>query len=119
MEHWSILSKVVNYMQYHRNPKNFYELDIKTIDEKNHRKIYERLKEEDRQILELDFGNTPIKVRRGYIDIHDGVQSEIIHTTRFDEISDLRMTYLGRIDMTRANKIKVEKNSLYQSRDIW
>ena len=40
----------------------FYDLDIKAIDQKNHRKIYDRLQEEDRQILELDFGNNPDKV---------------------------------------------------------
>ena len=110
MEHWSILSNVANHMQYGRNLKNFYELDIKTIYQKNHRKIYERLKDrQDRQILELDFGNTPGKLRRGYLDMHDGIQSEVIHTTRFDENSDLSITYLGRMDITRANKIRVEE----------
>ena len=44
IEQWSILSNVVNYIQYDRNPKNFYDLDIKTIDQKNNRKIYDRLK---------------------------------------------------------------------------
>ena len=38
--------------------------------------------------------------------MHEGVQSEVISTTRFDENSYLSMTYLGRIDMTRASKIK-------------
>ena len=46
MEQWSILSNVVNYVQYHRNPRDFYNLDIKVIDQRNHRKIYDRLKEE-------------------------------------------------------------------------
>ena len=50
-------------MQYNRNPKKFYHLDVKTIDQKNHRKIYERLKEENRQILELDLGNKPDELR--------------------------------------------------------
>ena len=45
MEQWLILSNVVNYVQYNRNPKDFYDLDIKSIDQKNHRKIYHRLKE--------------------------------------------------------------------------
>ena len=96
-------------MQYDRNHKNFYDLDIKTIDQKNHRKIYERLKEEDRYILELNFGNTQAKLRREYLDMYEGVQSEVINTTRFDENSDVRMTYLGRIDMTRASRIKAEE----------
>ena len=55
MEQWLILSNVVNYVQYDRNPKDFYNLDIKAINQKNHRKIYDRLKEEDRQILRVRF----------------------------------------------------------------
>ena len=39
----------------------------------------------------------------------EGVQSEVLSTTRFDENSDLGMTCLGRIEMTGANKIKVEQ----------
>ena len=41
--------------------------------------------------------------------MYEGVQSEVFNTTRFDENSDLSMTYLGRVDMTRANKIKAEE----------
>ena len=37
MEQWSILSNVVNYVQYDRNLKYFYDLVVKTIDQKNHR----------------------------------------------------------------------------------
>ena len=33
----------------------------------------------------------------------------MINTTRFDENSDLCMTYLGRKDMTRASRIKAEE----------
>ena len=38
MEPWSILSNVVNYVQYDRHPRNLYDFDIKTIDEKSHKK---------------------------------------------------------------------------------
>ena len=44
--------------------------------------------------------------------MHKRVQSEVLHTTRLDRNSDLIMTYLGRIDMTRASKIKEEENFL-------
>ena len=40
MEHGSILSNV-NYVQYGRNPKDFYDLDVKEVDQKNHMKIYD------------------------------------------------------------------------------
>ena len=39
--------------------KCFYDLNIKTKDQKSSRKIYDKFMEEDRQILELDFGDTP------------------------------------------------------------
>ena len=32
MEQWSILSNIVNYVQYNRHPKNVYDLDIKAVD---------------------------------------------------------------------------------------
>ena len=107
MEQWSILSNIFNYVQYNRHPKNFHNLDIKAINQKRHKKIHN--KEEDRQILELDFGNTPEKLKGEYLDMYKGIQTEVISTTRFDENLDLSKMYLGRVDMTRASKIKVEE----------
>ena len=52
MQQWSVPSNVVNYAQYDRNNKNFYDVDGKAIHQKNHRKIYNRLKEEYREVLE-------------------------------------------------------------------
>ena len=55
-EQWSTLSNIVNYDQYNRHPKNFYNLNIRAVNQKRHKKLYN--KEEKRQILELDFGDT-------------------------------------------------------------
>ena len=101
-----VLSNVVNYVQYNRHPKNYYDLDIKAVDLKSHKKIY---KEEKRQLLELDFGNTPQKLKGEYSDMYEGIQSKVISTSRFDENRDLHTTYLGRIDIARTNKIKAEE----------
>ena len=38
--------------------------------------------------------------------MYKGIQSEVINTTRFEENSDLSMTYLGSLDIARATKIK-------------
>ena len=107
MEQWSVLSNMINYTQYDRHHKNFYTLDITTIDQKSHKKIYN--KEEERQVLDLDFGNMPEKLKRECLDMYEEIQSEVISTTRFDENSDLSTTYLGRVDITRASKIKMEE----------
>ena len=48
MEQWSIHSNVVNYIQYSRHPKEYYDLDIKAIDQRSHRKIYDKSKGEER-----------------------------------------------------------------------
>ena len=40
--------------------------------------------------------------------MYEGVQSKVLNTISFDENSDLRMTYLGMMDMTRTTKIKAE-----------
>ena len=108
MEQWLILSNVVCDVQYDRNPKNFNDLDVKAIDQKNHRKMYDLLKDEDSQILQLDFEEDPDKLWQ-YLDMYEGVQSEVFSTSRFDENSDLSATYLGGIDMTRASTIKAEE----------
>ena len=65
-------------------------------------------KEEERQMLELDFGYMPEKLKE-YLHMYEGIQSEILTTSRFDESSDLSTTYLGRVDILKNSKIKVEK----------
>ena len=36
--------------------------------------------------------------------MYEGVKSEVLSTTKFNENSDLSTTYLGRVGMTRASK---------------
>ena len=47
-------------------------------------------------MLELYFGDMVEKLREEYLDIYDGIQPEILSTTRCDENSDLSTTYFGR-----------------------
>ena len=65
--------------------------------------------EEKRTIQELDLGDTPDKLKGEYLDVYEGIQSEVLSTTRFEENSDLSITYLSRIDTNRASKIKAEE----------
>ena len=53
--------------------------------------------------------STSDKSTEEYLDRYDGVKSEILKTTRFNESSDLSMTYLGRSIMTRNDKMVVEE----------
>ena len=61
-------------------------------------------------MLGLDFGITPIKLKEEYLDVYEGIQSEIFSTKRFDEHSDLSTTYLGKVDKSKNNKIKAEES---------
>ena len=52
----------------------------------------------------------PHKVCKEYLDVYEGIQSEIVNTVRFDENSDLSTTYLGRSDKARNDKLKAEES---------
>ena len=58
------------------------------------------------------------KLKGEYLDMYKRIRSEEISTTRFNENSDLSTAYLGRVDITRVSKIKVEESFPYQSKDI-
>ena len=109
MEQWSILSNVVNYVQYDKHPKNFHNLNVSAVNNEKYTRNL-KIEEEERQEVGLDFGDTPEKLKREYLDVYEGIQSEIPSTTKFDENSDLSTTYLGRIDMIKNRKIKAEES---------
>ena len=92
MEQWSILSNVLNYMQHGKFHSIRHTLDIRPVKKYKHKLNTER----DREFRELDFGTTPLNLCKVYMDVYQDIQSEIISTTRFNENSDLSMTYLGR-----------------------
>ena len=106
MEQWSILSNVLNYIQHDRCHMVSHTLNIKAVNK--HRVKSE--KKEEKEPVELDFGSRPLKLCKEYLDVYEGIQSEIVNTTRFNENSDLSMTYFGRSDRTRNDKLKVEES---------
>ena len=71
MAQWSILSNVLNYIQYDKHPKNYHSLNISTVNkEKCWRNSY--IKEEERDMLKLDFVHTPNKVKEEYLGMYEG-----------------------------------------------
>ena len=42
--------------------------------------------------------------------MYEGIQAEVMNTTRYDENSDLSMTYLGRSDRVKSDKLKAEES---------
>ena len=66
------------------------------------------LVEDDRQITDLEVGETAEKFKE-YLDAYEGGRSEILQTRKFAGNLDLGKTYLGGMDMTRSDKIKAEE----------
>ena len=107
MEQWSILSNTLNYIQYDRQPKSCHSFSISRV---NKCRKTPCTKEEERDMLELNFGCMPDILKEEYLDVYKGIQSEIFSTTRFDENADLSTMYLGKADKSKNNKIKTEES---------
>ena len=68
-------------------------LDIKAVD-----KYKYGPNTDNREFKELDFGTMPQKLQEEYMDIYEGINSEVVSSNRFDKNSDISTTYLGRVD---------------------
>ena len=99
MEQWSILSKVINYIQYSKNPIDFYTVTVRPV---NNRKLDLVLKDKDKDDISLRIDLTDVLngSKEEYLDNYEGVMVEILNTTRFDKNTDLSTTYLGKLRMT-------------------
>ena len=101
MEQWSILSNVLNYVQHSRLNSMNHTLDIKAGD-----KYKYGSSKDSREFKELDFGITPQKLQEEYMDIYEGIHSEVVSSNRFDKNSDISTTYLGRVNRGNAKYTK-------------
>ena len=90
MELCSILSNVLNYIQYGKHPKTYHSLSVNAVNK--YRNSLDA--NEKRDIVELDFGVTPEVLREEYLDVYDGIQSEVVSTTRFDENLDVNYYWI-------------------------
>ena len=65
----------------------------------------------EREFKELDFGLILQKLQEEYLEIYEGIQSDILSSSRFDKNSDISTTYLGRIEnMEGQGKLKAEES---------
>ena len=106
VEQWSILSNVLNYIQHDRHHTMNHTLNIQAVNK--YRNNPET--KEEKELVELDFSSTTPKLHEEYLDVYEGIQSEIVNTMRFDENSHLRITYLGRSNKARNDKLKAEES---------
>ena len=69
MEQWSILSNILNYIQYDRHSENYHTLGISTVNK--YRNSLDA--KEGRDIIELDFCPTANILKEEYLDIYKEV----------------------------------------------
>ena len=106
MEQCLILSNVLNYVQHDRYHTMNHTLSVRVMNRyKNNLGT-----KEGKEFTKLDFGSMPHKLWEEYLDVYEGIQSEIVNTTRFDENSDLSTTYLDKSDNTKNDKLKAEES---------
>ena len=108
IEQWSILSNVINYVQYSKNPKKFHSMTIKPA---KLNKVVKNTKSRNtnESLLKVNLVDNLDRSKEEYLDRYEGVKSEIVDTTRFDENSNLSTTYLGKINITQYKDLIVEE----------
>ena len=110
MEQWSILSNLLNYVQHSRFNSMNHSLDVKPVN-KYKMKSNNSLSLSDREFWEVDFGKAPQSLQDEYLDMYEGIQSDIVSSNRFDENSDISTTYLGQIGHKEIqDKLKAEES---------
>ena len=107
MRNWSIFSDHVRYIQHEQ--KTPPTLNIYILDYRQHKDLYFKLKGEERETLDIDFGIYPDILKSKYLDVYEGVYAEMVYANKFNENSDLSMTCLGQTRMTRDTKFRAEE----------
>ena len=106
MRNWSIFSDNIRYIQHDQaTPQS---LNIDTLDYRDHKELYLKLKEKKGKTLDIDFGLYPDITKSRYLDAYKDVYAEMVYANKFNENSDLSMMYLGQTEMMRDTKIKAE-----------
>ena len=59
----------------------------------------------------MDFGTVPQNLQEEYLDVYEGIQSDVVSPSRFDDNSDISTTYLGKIESKEGqDKLKAEES---------
>ena len=105
MEQWSILSNMLNYVQHSKLNSIKHSLSVKPVNR------YKIKPDEGKEFREVDFGTIPENLQKEYLDIYEGIQSDIVSSSRFDENSDISTTYLGGVGYRESqDKLKAEES---------
>ena len=110
MEQWSILSNSSNYVQHSKFNSMDHSLSICLV---NRYKVKpnDSLSSFGKEFREVDFSTNLQNLQAKYLDMYEGIQSDIVSSSRFDKNSDISMTYLGKIGQEESqDKLKAEES---------
>ena len=108
MEQWSILSDNIIYVRSVDNDV-MNGIDKKMVDYQDHRRMYRRMGKEERERIDINFGESPNVLKDKYMDVYEDIFAEVVTTNRFDENVDLSTTYLGKISMRGEDIMRAEE----------
>ena len=100
MEQWSILSNILNYVQHSKFNSMNHTLNVRPV---NRYKIQIRYRKRI-QGARLWYSSTEF-TGRIFRPVYEGIQSDVVSSSRFDENSDISATYLGKIEQQGKYKI--------------
>ena len=84
-------------------------LNVDTLNYRDHKELYLKLREKKGETLDIDFGLYPDIIRSRYLDAYKDIYVEMVYANKFNENSDLSTTYLVQTEMKRDTKIKTEE----------
>ena len=66
---------------------------------------------EEKEFRDIDFSTNSQNLQAKYLDVYEGIQSDIVSSSKFDENSYITMTYLGKIGQEKSqSKLKTEES---------
>ena len=82
IEQWSILSDNIVYVRS-EDRDIMDSIDIKLIENREHKRIYRKMGKEGGERLEIEFGESPEIMKSRYMDVYDDIYAEVVTTSRF------------------------------------
>ena len=107
-ERWSELYDIVQYLQYNQHPIGHYGLEVKASEDRYDTKMYKKLQNGERQVKEISLDPNSLRLKQDYLDIFEGVRSDVIYTAKYAENRDIGTTYLEITKIRRQDELKAE-----------
>ena len=110
IEQWSILSNLLNYVQHSKFNLMDHSLSICLV---NRYKVKpnDSLFSSGKEFREIDFSTNLQNLQTKYLNVYEGIQLDIVSSSKFDENSDISMAYLGKMGPEESqDKLKAEES---------